>query len=68
MLTIYQAWFRISETLVSQSKWEISAEDACRKIREILNQTEKPEKKVRYRNIKKAVGLGLSERDTILTN
>lgn len=57
MLTIYQAWFRNSETLVPQNKWEISAEDACRKTREILNQTEKPKKKVRYRNIKKAVGL-----------
>lgn len=44
MLTFYQAWFRIGETLVEQSKQHISAEDACQKIREILQQTEKPER------------------------
>lgn len=45
MLSFYQSWFRIGETLVRESKMEISSEEACKRIREILQQTEKPEKR-----------------------
>ena len=40
MLTIRSALFRISETLVDESKQHIAAEQAVRKIREYLRQTD----------------------------
>lgn len=53
MLSFYQAWFRIGETLVEQSKQHITAEVACNEIRKILQNTEKPERQrnlYRYEN------------------
>ena len=40
MLTIRSALFRISETLVDESKQHITAEQAVKKIREYLRQTD----------------------------
>lgn len=39
------AWFRISETLVDESKGDITAEQAVDKIRDYLKRMEKPERK-----------------------
>ena len=40
MLTIRSALFRISETLVDESKQHITAEQAVEKIRDYLRQTD----------------------------
>lgn len=41
----HSAWFRISETLVDESKGDITAEQAVEKIRDYLKRMEKPEQK-----------------------
>ena len=40
----HSAWFRISETLVDESKGDITAEQAVDKIRDYLKRMEKPER------------------------
>ena len=41
----HSVWFRIGETLVSESKGDITAEQAVEKIRDYLKRMEKPERK-----------------------
>ena len=56
-LSEYSAWFRIGETLVDESKADISAQEACEKIREYLRRMKKPEQKTgKWVNFKYPLG------------
>lgn len=46
----YSAWFSIGETLVDESKQDITAEQAVEKIREIMRSMQKPQEVVRCKD------------------